>query len=613
MRGLIHLSSPDLLIIFTPHLIITERSMKFNVRTHTCGDLRETHIGEKVVLNGWIDTRRDLGGVIFIDLRDRYGITQIVFEPHYNMESYNSGKDLRSEYVVSVEGTVRRRPEGTENPELLTGLVDLMVDKIIILNEAKTTPFQIKDDIDSSEDLRLKYRYLDLRRPKMQRNFIVRHKVCQLTRKYFDENSFLEVETPVLMKSTPEGARDYLVPSRIHKGKFYALPQSPQTYKQLLMVSGFDRYFQIVKCFRDEDLRADRQPEFTQIDVEMSFVDQENIFSMVEGLMKVFFKEILNTELELPLQRLPFEQAMEKYGSDKPDLRFDLEMIKLNPVFMNSGFKVFRDSADEGIISGLLAPGCGEYTRNQLDVLTEFVKKLGASGLIWIRVKENEIEAPVAKFFSDQEKSGLVKTMNAKPGDLILVLAGEWTKTLNLMGSLRLEMARRLDLIKKDAPHKLLWVTDFPLFEWDKENNRYYAMHHPFTSPRIEDIPLMETEPHKVKARAYDLVLNGSEIAGGSIRIHDSELQRKMFRVLGIDEVEATQKFGFLMNAFQYGAPPHGGIAFGVDRMIMIFTGENSIRDVIAFPKTASAVSLMDDAPSVVDEDQLKELHIKIR
>jgi aspartyl-tRNA synthetase len=587
--------------------------MKFKNRTHTCGELREINIGEKVVLNGWVDTRRDLGGVIFIDLRDRYGITQIVFEPHYNEKAHESGKDLRNEYVVSVEGMVRKRPAGTENPDLETGLVDVMVDNVIILNEAKTTPFQIQDEIETSEDLRLKYRYLDLRRPHMQKNLLLRHKLYQLTRKYFDENNFVEIETPVLMKSTPEGARDYLVPSRVHKGKFYALPQSPQQYKQLLMVSGFDRYFQIVKCFRDEDLRADRQPEFTQIDVEMSFIDQENIFEMMEGLMKILFRELWNKELNLPLSRLTFDEAMEKYGSDKPDLRFDLSMVKLNKLFEKTGFKVFHDAIEnEGVITGLLAPGCGDYTRNQLDVLTDFIKKLGASGLIWIRVKENEIEAPVAKFFSDEEKKSLVENMGAKPGDLIFILSGDRIKTLNLMGMLRLEMARRLDLIKKDAEPKLLWVTDFPLFEWDKESGRHFAMHHPFTSPRIEDIPLMETNPVKAKARAYDLVLNGSEIAGGSIRIHNAELQEKMFRALGISDVEAVQKFGFLMNAFKYGAPPHGGIAFGVDRMVMIFAGENSIRDVIAFPKTASAVSLMEDSPSSVADEQLKELHIKL-
>lgn len=589
--------------------------IRFNKRTHTCGELRENNIGQSVVLNGWVDTRRDLGGLIFIDVRDRYGITQVVFEPGFSEEAHNLAKDLRSEFVLSVEGTVRKRPPETDNPNLPTGHIDVMAKRLIILNEAKTTPFPIRDKIDTSEDIRLKYRYLDLRRASVQKNLLLRHKMYQITRKYFDENSFVEIETPVLMKSTPEGARDYLVPSRIHKGKFYALPQSPQTYKQLLMVSGFDRYFQIVKCFRDEDLRADRQPEFTQIDVELSFVDQEDIFQMVEGLMKIFYKEIWNIDLQLPIPRFTFDEAMEKYGSDKPDLRFNLELTTLNKVFSQTTFKVFKDQNDAGgIITGLLAKGCGEYTRNQLDVLTDFVKKLGAGGLIWMRVKDGgELEAPIAKFLTEEEKKNLVSEIKAKSGDLIFILTGRRIKTLNIMGLLRLEMARRLDLIMSDAVPKLLWVTDFPLFEWDEESKRFYAMHHPFTSPRLEDVKLMETHPEKVKARAYDLVLNGSEIAGGSIRIHDSHLQAKMFKALGISHEEAEHKFGFLMKAFKYGAPPHGGIAFGFDRLAMVFASESSIREVIAFPKTASAVSLMDDSPSQVDETQLKELHIKIR
>ena len=589
--------------------------MSFKKRTHTCGELREKNIGESVVLNGWVDTRRDLGGLIFIDVRDRYGITQIVFEPTVNQEAHNLAKDLRTEFVISVEGTVRKRPPETDNSAIPTGHIDVMANKLIILNEAKTSPFPIKDKVDTSEDIRLKYRYLDLRRPIVQKNLLLRHKMYQLTRKYFDENNFVEIETPVLMKSTPEGARDYLVPSRIHKGKFYALPQSPQTYKQLLMVSGFDRYFQIVKCFRDEDLRADRQPEFTQIDVEMSFADQDDIFQVVEGLMKLLYKEVWNLELQLPIPKYTFDEAMEKYGSDKPDTRFNLELKTLNEVFANTAFKVFKDQIDSnGIITGLLANGCGEYTRNQLDVLTDFVKKQGAGGLIWMRVKEgSELEAPIAKFLTDDEKKNLVESVSAKTGDLIFILTGSKIKTLNIMGQLRLEMARRLNLIKHDAPPKLLWVTDFPLFEWDEQTKRFYAMHHPFTSPKLEHVELMDSQPEKVKARAYDLVLNGSEIAGGSIRIHNADLQSKMFKALGISSEEAEHKFGFLMNAFKYGAPPHGGIAFGFDRMAMIFTGENSIREVIAFPKTASAVSLMDDSPSNVGEEQLRELHIKIR
>jgi aspartyl-tRNA synthetase len=588
--------------------------MSFRYRTHNCGDLREKNIGEHVVLNGWVDTRRDLGGIIFIEMRDRYGIMQVVFEPTFNETAHHQAKDLRHEFVIAVEGTVRKRPAGTENPALPTGLVDVMVDKLIILNEAKTPPFPIKDETDVNEDIRLKYRYLDLRRPRMQRNLIMRHKMYLLTREYFDRNNFIEVETPVLMKSTPEGARDFLVPSRVHKGKFFALPQSPQQYKQILMVSGLDRYFQIVKCFRDEDLRADRQLEFTQIDVEMSFVDQENIFEVVEGLMQILYKEIWNKDLSLPLPRLTFDDAMEKYGSDKPDLRCTLEMVNLNHVFLNTSFKVFQDQVKgKGIITGLLAPGCGEYTRNQLDVLTDFVKKLGAGGLIWMRVKENDLDAPIAKFLSDEEKQNIISSLNAKPGDLLFIISGPRLKALTIMGSLRLEMAKRLDLIKHDDDPKLLWVTDFPLFEWDEETKRYYAMHHPFTSPRLEDVEYMDTDPGRVKARAYDLVLNGSEIAGGSIRIHNSDLQAKMFKALGISDEEAEHKFGFLTNAFKYGAPPHGGIAFGFDRLAMIFAGESSIREVIAFPKTASAVSLMDDSPSTVPEEALKDLHIKIR
>jgi len=588
--------------------------MKFSRRTHTCGELRESNIGEKIILNGWVDIRRDLGGVIFIDLRDRYGKTQIVFEPTYNADAHEIGKDLRSEFVIAVEGSVRKRPADTENSKIPTGFIDIMVDKVIVLNKAETPPFPIQDSADVNEDIRLKYRYLDLRRGKMQKNMLLRHKMYQIVRNYFDKSSFVEIETPMLMKSTPEGARDFLVPSRIHRGRFYALPQSPQTYKQLLMVSGFDKYFQIVKCFRDEDLRADRQPEFTQIDVEMSFVDQEDIFEMVEGLMKKLFKEVKGIDIQIPLPRLGFHEAMEKYGSDKPDLRFDLEMVTLNYVFENSEFRVFKDTLEKnGTITSLLAKGCGDYTRNQLDVLTNYVKQLGAGGLIWMRVKEDGLEAPVAKFMSDSEKQGIIDNLKAEPGDLVFMISGPKLQSLSYMGSLRLEMARRLDLIKGNEVPSLIWVTNFPLLEWDEDTKRYYAMHHPFTSPNLDELDLLETDPGEVNARAYDLVLDGNEIAGGSIRIHDSELQSKMFDALGISKEEADTKFGFLMNAFKFGAPPHGGIAFGFDRLAMLFAGDNSIRDVIAFPKTSSGMSLMDESPSFVDEDQLKELHIKVR
>jgi len=594
--------------------------MNFNIRTHNCGELRDKNVGENVVLNGWVDRRRDLGGLIFIWVRDRYGITQVVFsqrdasaETDLDKESYEFAKKLRNEFVISVEGKVRKRPDDAINSELPTGNIDVLANKLIILNEAETPPFAVKDDTDAFEDLRLKYRYLDLRRPVLQKVLLLRHRMYQLVRKYFDENGFVEIETPVLMKSTPEGARDYLVPSRIHKGKFYALPQSPQQYKQLLMVSGFDRYFQIVKCFRDEDLRADRQPEFTQIDVEMSFINREQVFNIVEGLMKLLFKQVWGIELPLPIPQLTYDEALTKYGIDKPDLRFGMEIKNLNDIFSNSGFKVFSDVVgSNGIICGLVAKQCASFSRSQLDGLTNFVKNLGAKGLVWFKVTEDGVDSPTAKFLNENEIKNLKANLNAEPNDLVLVLAGEKKSTLSQLGALRVEMARRLELIKPETPPSLLWVTDFPLFEWDEETKRFYAMHHPFTAPKIEEVDLLEKDSGKVKAQAYDLVLNGNEIAGGSIRIHNSELQSRMFKALGISDEEAQQKFGFLMNAFKYGAPPHGGIAFGFDRIVMLFAGVESIRDTIAFPKTASAMSLMDECPSEVSDEQLKELHIKI-
>jgi aspartyl-tRNA synthetase len=585
--------------------------MTYKKRTHTCGDLRATNIGTYVTLNGWVDTRRDLGGVVFIDLRDRYGKTQVVFNPQTQEAAHAQAGELRSEFVVSVSGKVVARPEGTVNDGLATGAIDVMADELTILNRADTPPFAIEENLDVHEEARLQYRYLDLRRGPMQRNLILRHRMYLLTRQYFDSMGFVEVETPVLMKSTPEGARDYLVPSRVHPGKFYALPQSPQTYKQILMVACMDRYFQIVKCFRDEDLRADRQPEFTQIDVEMSFVDEPDVMAVVEGLMKRLFLELNGVDIATPFPRLTYAEAMERYGSDKPDTRFDLAFTRLNDLVKETGFKVFTDQiAKGGVVAGFVAPGCGAYTRNQLDVLTDYVKKLGAGGLVWVRVTEAGAESPIEKFVGKETLAALAAAMGASPGDLLLILSDAWAKAYTMLGALRLEIARRLSLID-ETKFNLLWVTDFPMFERDESGKRFVAMHHPFTSPRPEDLPLLETDPLKARARAYDLVLNGSEIAGGSIRIHDRALQSKVFALLGIGEEQAKRKFGFMLEAFRYGAPPHGGIAFGFDRICMLLAGEKSIRDVIAFPKTTSAMSLMDDSPSEVDPEQLRELHIK--
>ena len=584
----------------------------FPKRTQTCGELRGANVGSTVTLNGWVHGRRDLGGLIFVDLRDRYGLTQIVFAQAYDDAAYELAKSLRLEFVIAVTGTVERRPEGGVNKSLATGEVDVKVTRLVVLNKAETTPFVIADDVDANEDLRLKYRYLDLRRPALQKNLLLRHRGYQVTRAYFDERGFIEVETPVLMKSTPEGARDYLVPSRIHRGKFYALPQSPQTYKQILMVAGLDRYFQIVKCFRDEDNRADRQHEFTQIDVEMSFVDEEDVLSVTEGLMVDLFKTLLDFEPARPFPRLTYKEAMERYGSDKPDTRFAMELKTCSEVVAASGFKVFRDAlANGGIVSGFAVPGSSEMTRSQIDALTAEAKKLGAGGLMYLRVRPNGIESPIAKFLTEEELKGLVARLEAKPGDLCLLVAGPWNRTLTVLGALRLELGSRLNLIAQDR-WNLLWVMDFPLLEYNEEEKRFVAVHHPFTSPKPEDVALLDKDPLAVRARAYDLVLNGSEIAGGSIRISDTTMQSRMFSLLGIGPEEAKSKFGFMLEAFRYGAPPHGGIAFGVDRIMMLMARQKSIRDVIAFPKTANATSLMDDAPSIVDDKQLKELHLTL-
>ena len=583
------------------------------LRTHTCGELTKEMVDQEVVLNGWVSSRRDLGGVIFIDLRDRYGITQIVFDES-NKELHERAEDLRSEYVIGIKGKVLPRDVETINPSMPTGEIEIEVSELEIYSEAETPPFEIKDGIPTNEDTRLKYRYLDLRRPEMQQNLMLRSKLYHTIRSFYHSYNFSEVETPVLMKSTPEGARDYLVPSRVNEGKFFALPQSPQTYKQLLMVSGMDRYFQIVKCFRDEDLRADRQPEFTQIDVEMSFVDEEQIYRTHEELMATIWKEHMDVDIPTPFPRITYKEAMETYGSDKPDTRFYMTIKKLSDLLADCGFKIFETTVKKGgQVVAINVPGKGELGRGALDRLTEDVKReTGAAGLIYIKVSDEGHNCSVGKFLTDEKVDEMVQRSGADDGDLVLILAGPEPDVYKQMGILRLMMGKDLGLIDKSA-YNFLWVTDFPLVEWDKEEKRYVALHHPFTSPKAEQMDKLEDSPEEMNARAYDLVLNGSEIGGGSIRIHNSDIQSKMFRVLGIGEEEAREKFGFLLDAFTYGAPPHGGIALGLDRIVMIMAGATSLRDVIAFPKNQRAQSTMDGSPSSVDEKQLRELHIKLR
>lgn len=583
------------------------------LRTHTCGDLTKEMVDREVILNGWVSSRRDLGGVIFIDLRDRYGITQVVFDES-NKDLHERAEDLRSEYVIGVKGKVLPRDEETINPSMATGEIEIEVSELKIYSEAETPPFEIKDGIPTNEDTRLKYRYLDLRRPEMQENLMLRSNLYHTVRSFYHANDFSEIETPVLMKSTPEGARDYLVPSRVNAGKFFALPQSPQTYKQLLMVSGMDRYFQIVKCFRDEDLRADRQPEFTQIDVEMSFVDEEQIYRTHEELMAKIWKEHMNVDVPTPFPRITYKEAMETYGSDKPDTRFDMTINNLSDILSDCGFKIFETTVKKGgKVVSINLPGKGELGRGALDRLTEDVKReTGAAGLIYIKVSDSGHVCSVGKFLTDKTIDEMVELSGSQDGDLVLILAGPVPDVYKQMGILRLMMGKELGLIDTSA-YNFLWVTDFPLVEWDKEDKRYVALHHPFTSPMTDELHLLEESPEKVNARAYDLVLNGSEIGGGSIRIHNSEIQSKMFRVLGIGEEEAREKFGFLLDAFTYGAPPHGGIALGLDRIVMIMAGAKSLRDVIAFPKNQRAQSPMDGSPDTVDEKQLRELHIKLR
>jgi len=582
-------------------------------RTHNCGELTIQNLDKIVVLTGWVNKWRDLGGLIFIDVRDRYGKTQIVFNPELNAQVYEQGKALRSEDVIEISGKVLPRPDDMINKDMDTGKIEVLVDSVTILNKAKTTPFEILDDIDIHEELRLKYRYLDLRRNSLQKNLLLRSKVYHIVRDYFYHNNFAEIETPILMKSTPEGARDFLVPSRNYPGRFYALPQSPQTYKQLLMVSGFDRYFQVVKCFRDEDLRKDRQPEFTQIDVEMSFVDENDIMEIGSELVKRVFKETLNRELTLPIQRMSYKHAFERFGSDKPDIRFEMEIHKLNETFANSEFQVFKNTLEAGgQIAAIVVKKGAELSRKKIDKLVDRSKELGAKGLAYWKYQQNQFNAGISKFISEPERQVAIDVLRLEENDLVLIVADNYDITFSVLGQLRLEIAEQLDIIP-DNEFALLWITDFPLLEYNEDEQRYMARHHPFTSPKEDQLTLLEKEPEKVIARAYDLVLNGNEIAGGSIRIHTKELQEKMFDALKIDKQEAEQKFGFLMRALEYGTPPHGGIAFGLDRLVMLLVNADSIRDVIAFPKTSSALSLMDEAPSEVSETQLKELKLKLR
>jgi len=577
-------------------------------RTHNCGELRINNAGESIMLSGWVQRSRDLGGMTFVDMRDRYGLTQLVFNMEENEDLCKKARKLGREYVIQAIGNVAER--SSKNPKMPTGDIEILVNELNILKEAETPPFTIENDTDGGDDLRMKYRFLDLRRPELRKNIELRHRMAQEVRRYFDSQGFFEIETPFLIKSTPEGARDFVVPSRMNEGQFYALPQSPQTFKQLLMVAGYDKYFQIVRCFRDEDLRADRQPEFTQIDCEMSFVERDDVLDAFEGLAKHLFRKVLNVEIKEAFPKMPYDQAIEQYGSDKPDIRFEMKIKDLTPVARGRGFRVFDDAE---YIGAICAEGCAGYSRKDLDGLTDFITRpqIGAKGLINVRFNEDgSIKSSVDKFYNQDDLKTWAEQLDASAGDLILVVAGDKTTTLRALAELRLEMGERMGLRTKDV-YKPLWVVDFPLLEWNEESQRFHAMHHPFTSPKIEDLDLFESDPGKVRANAYDLVINGVEIGGGSIRIHDEDLQKLMFKNLGFTEEEARQQFGFLMSAFRYGAPPHGGIAFGFDRWVALFAGLDSIRDVIAFPKNNSGRDVMIDTPSDISEEQLDELMLR--
>ncbi|MDU6247808.1 MAG: aspartate--tRNA ligase [Paeniclostridium sordellii] len=582
-------------------------------RTHYCGDLRESNIGEEVVLMGWVQKKRNLGGLVFVDLRDRSGICQIIFDTDVNEEAFAKAEKLGSEYVIAIKGKVAER--SSKNPNIPTGDIEVFATELKLLNKSETPPIYIKDDDNVSEELRLKYRYLDLRKPSMQKNLILRSRVANIVRNYLSENNFFEIETPFLIKPTPEGARDYLVPSRVNEGKFYALPQSPQLFKQLLMVSGMDRYFQIVKCFRDEDLRADRQPEFTQIDCEMSFVEQEDVMSVMEKMVQRIFKEVLDVEVKLPLKKMTYAEAMERYGSDKPDTRFGYELTNISDLVANCGFGVFANATKPGMsVRGINVKGKAEdFSKKQIGKLEDHAKTYKAKGLAWMKVGENrEVTSPIAKFFTPEEITAILDRMDAQAGDLLLFVADKDSVVFVALGQVRLEVARRLDILDSNV-YEMLWVTEFPLFEEDEETGRMIAKHHPFTSPLDEDLDRLEgDEKASLRAKAYDMVINGYEVGGGSVRIFNADVQQKMFKALGFTEEEANEKFGFLLEAFKYGTPPHAGMAFGLDRLIMILAGTTNIKDVIAFPKNQSAVCPMTNAPAIAEETQLEELSIKV-